>query len=151
MAANRAWDPYNKDYASLEESLLDFRGQLISAVQSDGPRCLAQMGTGADAACYEEPHWKLIPVSPQYDAADVTDDDNFGTALEANRQVLLVRTHHTSETYDICVVHSGKRQGAVDYKTLTNRWQIPLHKAKSTVQQMTRQGIHTVLHPTLSW
>ena len=30
-AANPAWEPYNTDYASLEESLLDLRGQLISA------------------------------------------------------------------------------------------------------------------------
>ena len=56
-------DPYEKDVASLEESLLDFRGQLISAAQSDGPRCVAGMGTGAKAACHEEPHWKLSPVS----------------------------------------------------------------------------------------
>ena len=31
MAATPAWDPYDKDFASLEESHLDFRGQLISA------------------------------------------------------------------------------------------------------------------------
>ena len=37
----------------------------------------------ADAVCGEEPHWKLSPVSLQYDAADMTDNDNFGTALEA--------------------------------------------------------------------
>ena len=78
-------------------------------------------------------------------AADMTDDDNFGVALEANRQVLLVCTHHTPETYDVCGVHS------VDYVTLANRWQIPLHKARSTVKQMTQRGVHTVLHPTLSW
>ena len=65
------------------------------------------MGTGADAASTEEPHWKLSPVSLQYDAADVTDKDNFGMALEANCQVLLVHTHHTPETYDVCGVHSG--------------------------------------------
>jgi hypothetical protein len=31
MAMNPAWDPYEKDFASLKESLLDFRGQVISA------------------------------------------------------------------------------------------------------------------------
>jgi hypothetical protein len=65
-AATLAWDPYDKDFASLEESRLDFRGQLISAARSDGPRCLAGMGTRlADANGVEEPHWKLSPVSLQ--------------------------------------------------------------------------------------
>jgi hypothetical protein len=131
-AMSLAWDPYDKDFASLEESLLDFRGQLTSAAQSDG---VAGMGTGADVACDEKPHWKLCPVSMQYDAADVTDDDNFGVALEANCQMQLVCTHHTPETYDVCGVHSGKRQGAVDYITLANCWQIPLHKARDMVKQ----------------
>lgn len=30
-AMNPAWDPYNKNFASLKEILLDFMGQLISA------------------------------------------------------------------------------------------------------------------------
>ena len=107
-AASPAWDPYDKDFASLEESHLDFRGQLISAARSDGLHCMAGMGKGADAACNEELHWKLSPLSLQYDAADVTDDNNLGTALEANFQVLLVCTHHTPETYDVCGVHSCK-------------------------------------------
>jgi hypothetical protein len=89
------------------------------------------MGTHlADADGVEEPHWKLSQVSLQYDTADVTDNDNFGMALEAARQVVLVRTNHTPESYDFCGVHSGKWQRAVDYVTLANRWQIPLHKAK---------------------
>ena len=51
------------------------------------------MGTGpAKAVREEEPHWKLSQVSMQHDAADVTDDDNFGMALEAGMQVSLVRT-----------------------------------------------------------
>jgi len=121
MAASPAWDPYDKDFASLEESHLDFRGHLISAVRRDGPRRIAEMGTlPANAVGDEEPHWKRSPVSLQYDAADVTDNDNFGMALEAARQVVLVRTTHTPETYDIYGVYSGKRQRAVDYVTLAN-------------------------------
>jgi hypothetical protein len=73
------------------------------------------MGTRlAEATSVEEPHWKLSPVSLQYDTADVTENDNFGTALEAVSQVVLVRTNHTPELYDVCGVHSGKWQGAVD-------------------------------------
>ena len=108
-AATLAWDPFDKDFASLEESHLDFRGHLISAARSDGPHCFAGLGTHlADANGVEEPHWKLSPVSLQYAAADVTDNDNFGIALETNRPVLLVHTHHTPETYDVCGVHSCK-------------------------------------------
>ena len=107
------------------------------------------VGTGADATCNEEPHWKLSPVFLQYDAADVTDDNDFGAALEANCQVLLVHTHHTPETYDVCGVNLGKQQGAMDYVTLANRLQIPLHKARNTAEQMMQQCVHTVLHPTL--
>ena len=104
----------------------------------------------ADAVCGEEPHWKLSPVPLQYDAADITDDDNFGATLEATWQVMLVRTNLTPETYDVCCVHTGKRQGTADYVTLAHRWQIPLHKAKHTVERITQHGVCTVLHPTLS-
>ena len=76
--------------------------------------------TGAEATCDEEPHWKLSPVLLQYDAADVTDDDNFGMALEENCQVQLVHIHHTPKTYYVCDVHLGKWQGAMDYITLAN-------------------------------
>jgi hypothetical protein len=126
----------DKDFASLKESLLDFRGQLMSALRIDGPCCVAGMGTGVDATCSKEPQWKLSPDFLQNDAADVTDDDNFGTALEASRQVLLVCTQPTPETYDVCGVHSVKRQEGMDYVTLANCWKIPLHKARNMVKQM---------------
>ena len=114
---------------------------MASAVWSrwgQGP-CHLQQGTP----------WKLSPASLQYDAADVTDDVNLGVALKANCQVLLVRTHHTTESYDVCCVHLGKWQGAMDYITLTNHWQIPLHKAKNLVQHTMQRDVRTVLHPTL--
>ena len=68
----------------------------------------------ANAICGEEPHWKLSPVSLHYDAADITDDDNFGDALEATRQVTLVDINLMPETYDVCRVHTGTRQGGID-------------------------------------
>jgi hypothetical protein len=149
-AESPAWDPYDRDFAQLEQSFLDWRGHLISVARSDGPRGKTEMGLHtADADCGEEPHWKLSPASLQYDAADITDDDNFGAALEATRK-MLVRTNIMPETYDVCQVHTGKRQGAVDYVTLAHRWQIPLHKAKNTVQRTMQRGVRTVLHPTLS-
>ena len=87
-AESPAWNPYDRDFAQLEESLLDWRGHVISVARSDGPRGITEMGLHlADAVCGEEPHWKLSPVSRQYDTADITDNDNFGAALEATRQV----------------------------------------------------------------
>ena len=61
------------------------------------------METGAKATCDKESHWKLSPVSLQYDAADGTDDVIFGMAPEVNCQVQLVCTHHTPKTYDVWV------------------------------------------------
>ena len=102
-AESPAWNPYDKDFAQLEQSYLDYRGHLISVARSDGPCGTTEMGLHpADAVCGEEPHWKLSPVSLQHDAADITDNDNFGAALEATRQVMLVRTNLTPETYDVC-------------------------------------------------
>ena len=121
-AESPAWNPYDKDFAQLEESFLNYRGQLISVARSDGPRCGTEMGLRmADAVRKEEPHWKLSPVSLQNEADYITDNDNFGIALEATWQVTLVRTNLTPETYDLCHVHTGTRQGAVDYVTLAHR------------------------------
>ena len=70
--------------ALLEKSHLDFRGHLISAVRSDGPCWMAEMGTRyAKVGHEEEPHWKFSPVSLQYDNTGVHDDDNLGMALVA--------------------------------------------------------------------
>jgi hypothetical protein len=63
---------------------------------------------------------------------------------------MLVRTNLTPETYDVCRVCTGKRQGAMDYVTLAHRWQIPLHEAKHMLERTTQCGVCTVLHPTLS-
>ena len=133
-----------------EESHLDFRRHLISAARSDGPCCEAEQGDRyADVDREEEPHWKLSPVSLQYNTADVHNDDNLGMALEASVQVSLVKTFLSPETYDVCNVHTGKCQGAVDHITLANRWQFSLEKAQNTVRRTTQRGVRTVLHPTL--
>jgi hypothetical protein len=102
-AESPAWNPYNKDFAQLEQSYFDYRGHLISVARSDGPSGMTETGLHpTDTICGEEPRWKLNPVSLQYDAADITDDDNFGAALEATRQVMLVRTNLMPKTYDVC-------------------------------------------------
>ena len=80
----------------------------------------------------------------------MTDNDNFGMALEAGMQVSLVRTCLSPEVYDVCNVYMDKCKGAIDHITLANRWQISLDKAKNTVHRTTQWGICTILHPTLS-
>ena len=70
----------------------------------------------------EEPHWKLSPVSLQHDTDDVHDDDNLGVASEAAVQVSLVKTCLFPEMYNVCTVHMGKRQEAIDHITLANCW-----------------------------
>ena len=61
--------------------------------------------------------------------------------LEVTRQVMLVRTTTLPETYDVYGARMGKQHGGVDYITLSNRWQIPLHKAKNMVQQTMQCGV----------
>ena len=151
-AASPAWNPSDDDYALQEESHLDYRGHLIAAARTDGPCWDA--GTGlqmlADATCTEEPTRGPSRASPQWLTADESDDDRLGVALGATVQVSLARTCLTTEAYDVCGIHTGKRSGAVDHVTLANRWQISLEKARNTVERTTQRGVRTVLHPTLS-
>ncbi len=82
----------------------------------------------------EEPHWKLSPVSLQYNTADVYNDDNLGVALEATVRVSLVKTCLAPEMYDVCNVQVGKRQAAMDHINLAHCWQISLKKAQNMAQ-----------------
>ncbi len=87
----------------------------------------------ANANHEEEPHWKLSPVSLPYNTADVHNDHSLGMALEATVQVSLVKTCLSREMYNVCNIHMGKRQGAVDHITLANSWQTSLEKAQNMV------------------
>ena len=46
-------------------------------------------------------------------------------------QVSLVKTCLSSEMCDVFNVHTGKRQGAMDHITLTNRWKISLKRCRT--------------------
>ena len=54
--------------------------------------------------------------------------DNFGMALETTVQV---KTCLYLETYNVCNIARGKRQGEVDHITLANKWQISLEKERT--------------------
>ena len=121
------WDPYDPDFAALEDSKLDFRGHAIGACRSH-PKMKVN-STGTD----EVPTWNLSQFSLQYDSADVLEDENFAAALEANVRVSLVQSSEGED--ELCIAHArtGKRRGEVDYISLANRWHIPLERAKKTV------------------
>jgi len=90
--------------------------------------------------------FQLHQDSLQYDTADVTGDDDLGMALEATMQMSFICTCWSPETYDIYGIHMDILKGAVYHTSLANFWQIPLHKAKNTVQCTMQWGMHTVLH-----
>eukprot|EP00956_Cyclotella_meneghiniana_P010585 scaffold14709_cov91-Cyclotella_meneghiniana.AAC.1 len=152
-ASGPEWDPGDPSFGSQEDSWLDYRGRSIAPA-----RRYDYQGAGAgpppssdDDKENESPLWNLSQVSLQYDAADVTDKDNFVTALESTVRVALVETSEPGVQEMQCgSTTTGKRRGAVDYITLANRWNIPLEKAKRTVRATTQRGVRTCLHPTLS-
>ena len=80
-----------------------------------------------------------VAASLQVDAADVTANDNFGTALDANACVL-----------SKVGVAKSKASPKIDHMTLSKKWAISPEKAQRTVRMTTQRGLRTVLHPSLS-
>jgi hypothetical protein len=81
------------------------------------------------------------------DAADITNDENFGIALEQHVTVS-VAALDTTKTAP-CWIHS-KAGKLVDAETLTKNWLIPAMCAARTVDKTTQRGVQTMLNPTLS-
>jgi hypothetical protein len=126
--------------------MLNYRGQAMAVCKSDGS-CIIDL-VGVEEV--DTPTWKLSQVSMQYDTADVFDDDNFGTALDATVNVSLVKLDDEPGHYDIAQVRSTKRRGEVGHIALANRWGISLEKAKATLKVTTQRGVRNTLHPTLT-
>jgi hypothetical protein len=140
------WDPYYDSFARQEDGMLNYQGQAVADCKSDGLGITDPVGVEE----VDTPTWKLSQVSMQCDTADVFDDDNFGTALDATVNVSLVKLDDEPGHYDIAQVRSTKRRGAVGHIALANRWGISLEKAKATVKVTTQRGIRNTLHPTLT-
>ena len=136
-AASLAWNPSDDDYALQEESHLNYRGHLIAAARTDGPCWNAGMRLQmmADATCAEEPRWSPSRASPEWLTVDEPSNDCLGVALCNTMQVSLAGTCLSTETYDMCGIHIGKRSGAVDHITLV---QISLEQARNTVERKTQ-------------
>lgn len=86
MVTTMAWNPYDDEFTLQQEIHLNFRGNLISAARSNGHCWMADIGTrSTNSECQDE------PISLQYDAAGMTENDNLDVTLEAV-QMSLVKT-----------------------------------------------------------
>jgi hypothetical protein len=81
------------------------------------------------------------------DAADITNDKNFGIALEQHMTVSIAAldTTITAPSW----IHS-KTAKPVDAEMLAKGWLIPANCAARTVDRTAQQGVRTMLNPILS-
>jgi hypothetical protein len=81
------------------------------------------------------------------DVADITNDKNFGIALDQHVTVSVAALDTTKTAPGW--IHS-KASKPVDAGTLAKRWLIPANHAARTVDRTTQRGVCTMLNPTLS-
>ena len=125
-AEEPCWDPGSSDLGKQEDSMMDFRGQVVIR----------------DTAARGQMVINSVTASTNVDAADITDDENLGLALEAKVCVW-------SKLLKVGVSRS-KTSPKIDHIKLSKKWGISPHKAKRTVKRTTQRGVRTVLHPSLS-
>ena len=77
----------------------------------------------------------------QVGSADITADDNFGTALAP-------KANMPEKVSRVGVAESRSKQG-IDHMTLSKKWGISPEKAKRTVTRTTQHGVRIILHPSL--
>ncbi len=83
------WDPGSSSYSSQEDSMLDFKGQLVSTVTMKRGQITMQV----NAVCSS--------LFASYCVIDVTDDNNFGIYLESFVQISLTSTNRRAAvSYD---------------------------------------------------
>ncbi len=66
-------------------------------------------------------------------AIDITEDESFSTVLDHHVQVDMTTTVQTAH------LTTTQQKLAIDSDTLARRWEIPLNKAKRTVQRNTQE------------
>ncbi len=127
-AENLDWDPNDPTYTSEEAAMTDYRGVVLphrDRGQLFVINALSSMMT---------------------DAADITNDEKFGVALEQHVTVSVAALDTTKTAPGR--IHSKARK-QVDAETLAKRWLIPAnHTAR--VDRTTQQGVCTMLNPPLS-
>jgi hypothetical protein len=128
-AENLDWDPNDPTYSFQDTAMTDYRGVVLphpDRGQSFVINALSSMKT---------------------DAAVITDDENFGIALEhyVTVSIAMLETAMTAPGW----IHS-KAGKPGDAETIVKLWLIPANPAARTVDRTTRQGVCTMLNPTLS-
>jgi hypothetical protein len=129
MAENLDWDPNDPTYSSQEAATTDYRGVVLPHPDRGQPFVINALS------------------STTTDATDITDDENFGIALEQHVMVSIAWLDTTKTTPGWIHSKAGK---PVDAKTLAKCWLIPANCSARTVDRMTQQGVRTMPNPTLS-
>ncbi len=128
-AENLDWDPNDPTYTSQEADMTDYRGVVLPRLDRGQPfviNALSSMTT---------------------DAADITDDEIFGVALEQHVTVSVAALDTTKTAPGQIHSKDGK---PVDAEMLAKCWLIPANRTARTVDRTTQQGVCTMLNPTLS-
>ncbi len=112
MAENLDWDPNDPTYSSQEAAMTEYRGVVLHRPDRGQPFVINALS------------------SMMTDAADITNDENFGIAFEQHVTVS-VATLDTTKTAS-SRIHS-KAGKPVDAETLAKRWLISANCAARTV------------------
>ncbi len=116
-------DPGLSSHSLQEDSMLDFRGHIVSIVTT----IRGQITMQVDALCSS--------LLASYCVIDVTDANNFGILLESYVQISLTST---------------SRRAAISHDDLAKHWGIHLDCAKATIQCTTQRDVHTFANLALS-
>jgi hypothetical protein len=123
------WDPNNPTYSQQEAAMTDFRGKTISRPDRGQTFVINSLSSMTSSAI------------------DVTDNENFGLALDLQVTISIAALDTTKTKPGRIHSKAGK---PVDAETLAKRWMIPAKRANATVTKTTQRGVRTCLHPTLS-
>ncbi len=129
MAENLDWDPNDPTYSSQEAAMTDYRGVVLPRPDRGQLFVINALS------------------SIMTDAADITDDENFGISLEQHVSAS-VATLDTTKTAPGRI--NSKARRPVDTETLAKRWLIPANHAARTVERTTQRRGRTMLNPGLS-
>jgi hypothetical protein len=128
-AENLDWNPNDPTYSSQEAAMTDYWGVILLCPDRGQPFVINTLS------------------SMTTDAADITNDENFGIALDQHVTVSVVTLDMTKTAPG--QIHS-KASKPVDAETLAKCWLIPANHAARTVDRTTQRGVCTMLNPTLS-
>jgi hypothetical protein len=120
MAENLDWDPNDPTYSSPEAAMTDYRVDVLPRPDRRQPFVINALS------------------SMRTDAADITNDENFGIAFKQQVTVSIAALDTTKTVPGW--IHS-KASKPVDAETLAKRWLIPANKATlkpnaSTIQEL---------------